>query len=183
MNWAIEEKSYSQRRACGLIGLDRRTYRYASRRSDEVEIRVRLKAVADQRRRFTSPSIAHQTWAEQTTLYTLDEQLLVLARSASCPAEQVFVAGILSRGVPRKLGMANDNLATYKAKRDHFRQTREPSGHLELRMPELIVFAVVWDCLIRGYPRGRAVDPLGKPRVSPRRDLRWDKAIELAEAV
>ena len=100
MNWAIEEKSYSQRRACGLIGLDPKTYRYASRRSDEVEIRVRLKAVADQRRRFTSPSIAHQTWAKQTTLYTLDEQLLVLARSASCPAEQVFVAGILSRGVP-----------------------------------------------------------------------------------
>jgi hypothetical protein len=46
------EKSYSQRRACGLIGLDPKTYRYASRRSDEVEIRVRLKALADQRRRF-----------------------------------------------------------------------------------------------------------------------------------
>jgi putative transposase len=52
VNWAIEEKSYSQRRACGLIGLDPKTYRYASRRSDEVEIRVRLKALADQRRRF-----------------------------------------------------------------------------------------------------------------------------------
>ena len=78
--------------------------------------------------------------------------------------------------------MANDNLATYKAKRD-FRQTREPSGHLELRMPELIVFAVVWDCLNRGYPRGRADRPSRNQRVSPRRDLRWDKAIELAEAV
>ena len=52
MNWAIEEKSYSQRRACGLIRLDPKTYRYASRRSDEAEIRVRLKALADQRRRF-----------------------------------------------------------------------------------------------------------------------------------
>jgi len=52
VNRAIEEKSYSQRRACGLIGLDPKTYRYASRRSDEVEIRVRLKALADQRRRF-----------------------------------------------------------------------------------------------------------------------------------
>ena len=29
MTWAIEEKSYSQRRACGLIGLDPKTYRYA----------------------------------------------------------------------------------------------------------------------------------------------------------
>jgi hypothetical protein len=36
------------------------------------------------------------------------------------------------------MGMANDKLTTYKAKRD-FRQTREPSGHLEPRMPELIV--------------------------------------------
>ena len=31
VTWAIEEKSYSQRRACGLIGLDPKTYRYASR--------------------------------------------------------------------------------------------------------------------------------------------------------
>jgi hypothetical protein len=40
VNWAIDEKSYSQRRACGSIRLDPKTYRYASRRSDEVEIRV-----------------------------------------------------------------------------------------------------------------------------------------------
>lgn len=52
MNWAMEEKSYSQRRACGLIGLDLKTYRYASRRSDDVEIRERLKTLAGQRRRF-----------------------------------------------------------------------------------------------------------------------------------
>jgi len=52
VTWAIEEKSYSQRRACGLIGLDPKTYRYASRRSDDGEIRERLKALAGQRRRF-----------------------------------------------------------------------------------------------------------------------------------
>lgn len=52
MTWAIEEKSYSQRRACSLIGLDPKTYRYASRRSDDVTIRERLKTLADQRRRF-----------------------------------------------------------------------------------------------------------------------------------
>jgi putative transposase len=52
VNWAIEEKSYSQRRACGLIGLDPKTYRYASRRSDDVELRARLKALASERRRF-----------------------------------------------------------------------------------------------------------------------------------
>ncbi len=52
MTWAIEEKSYSQRRACGLIELDPKTYRYASRRSDDVEIRERLKILAGRRRRF-----------------------------------------------------------------------------------------------------------------------------------
>jgi putative transposase len=52
VNWAIEEKSYSQRRACGLIGLAPKTYRYASQRSDDVEIRERLKTLAGQRRRF-----------------------------------------------------------------------------------------------------------------------------------
>ena len=52
MTWAIEEKSYSQRWACGLIGLDPKTYRYASRRSDDATIRERLKTLAGQRRRF-----------------------------------------------------------------------------------------------------------------------------------
>lgn len=52
MTWAIEEKSYSQRRACSLIGLSPKTYRYASRRSNDARIRERLKIVAGQRRRF-----------------------------------------------------------------------------------------------------------------------------------
>ncbi len=52
MTWAIEEKCYSQRRACGLIGLDTKTYRYAPRRPDDTDIRVRLKELAQQRRRF-----------------------------------------------------------------------------------------------------------------------------------
>ena len=52
MNWAIQEKGYSQRRACGLIGLAPKTYRYASRRSDDAELRARLKGLASERRRF-----------------------------------------------------------------------------------------------------------------------------------
>jgi putative transposase len=52
VTWAIEEKSYSQRRACGLIGLDPKTYRYGSRRPDDAELRGRLKALASERRRF-----------------------------------------------------------------------------------------------------------------------------------
>jgi len=55
VTWAINEKSYSQRRACALIGLDPKTYRYASRRSDDVDTRDRLKTLAGQRRRFGYP--------------------------------------------------------------------------------------------------------------------------------
>lgn len=46
MDWAIEEKSRSQRRACGLIGLDPKTYRYAPRRPDDAGLRARLRALA-----------------------------------------------------------------------------------------------------------------------------------------
>ena len=52
MTWATAEKNYSQRRACGLIGLAPKTFRYASRRSDDMELRARLKALASERRRF-----------------------------------------------------------------------------------------------------------------------------------
>lgn len=52
MALAIEEKCYSQRRACGLIGLDPKTFRYVSRRADDTAVRVRLKELALERRRF-----------------------------------------------------------------------------------------------------------------------------------
>ena len=52
MRWAIEQKGYSQRRACGLIGMEPKTYRYAPRREDDESTRERLKELANQRRRF-----------------------------------------------------------------------------------------------------------------------------------
>ena len=52
MTWVIEEKDYSQRRACRLVGLAPKTYRYISRRPDDGEARVRLRALANERRRF-----------------------------------------------------------------------------------------------------------------------------------
>ena len=52
MTWAVREKSYSQRRACGLVGLHPKTYRYASKRSGDEELRQRLRKLASQRRRF-----------------------------------------------------------------------------------------------------------------------------------
>ncbi len=51
MSWAIEEKDYSQRRACTLIGLAPKVYRYR-RSEDDGVLRTRLKALAAQRRRF-----------------------------------------------------------------------------------------------------------------------------------
>lgn len=52
MAWAIEEKSYSQRRACELVGMSPRIYRYRSRRPDDVGLRIRLRKLAAERRRF-----------------------------------------------------------------------------------------------------------------------------------
>ena len=52
MAWAIAEKSYSQRRACALVGIAAKTYRYVSKRGDDVVLRERLRALAYQRRRF-----------------------------------------------------------------------------------------------------------------------------------
>ena len=42
----------SERRACGLIGLDRSTHRYRRRADRNVELRQRLRELAEQRRRF-----------------------------------------------------------------------------------------------------------------------------------
>ena len=52
MTWAIGQKSYSQRRACALVGLHPKTYRYASSRPDDLALRAKLKELASQRRRF-----------------------------------------------------------------------------------------------------------------------------------
>ena len=52
MTWAIDQKGYSQRRACKLVGLQPKTYRYASTRPDDGALRARLKELAPQRRRF-----------------------------------------------------------------------------------------------------------------------------------
>ena len=41
MIWAIEEKGYSQRRACGLIGMEPKTYRYASAQEEKLTVRRR----------------------------------------------------------------------------------------------------------------------------------------------
>jgi len=52
VSWAIEEKDYSQRRACALVGLAPKVYRSRTRRADDGVLRTRLKALAAHRRRF-----------------------------------------------------------------------------------------------------------------------------------
>ena len=53
VTWAIREKSYSQRRACRLVGpAPQDRYRYASQRSDDTALRTKLRELASQRRRF-----------------------------------------------------------------------------------------------------------------------------------
>ena len=48
----MNEKGYSQRRACKLVGIEPKTCRYVSRRQDDGAVRVRLRALAGERRRF-----------------------------------------------------------------------------------------------------------------------------------
>jgi len=48
----MKEKSYSQRRACALAGIDPRVYRRRSTRPADVELRVRMKELASELRRF-----------------------------------------------------------------------------------------------------------------------------------
>lgn len=52
MSWAIDERDYSQRRACRLAGLAPKVYRHRTRRRDDGVLRTRLLALAACRRRF-----------------------------------------------------------------------------------------------------------------------------------
>jgi putative transposase len=52
VTWAIQQKNYSQRRACVLVGIAAKTYRYGSRRAEDSELRRRLRELAAERRRF-----------------------------------------------------------------------------------------------------------------------------------
>jgi putative transposase len=50
--WAVKEKGYSQRRACSLLNIAPKVFRYLSRRGDDAALRTRLRALAAERRRF-----------------------------------------------------------------------------------------------------------------------------------
>jgi putative transposase len=48
----MTEKGYSQRRACALVGIDPRVYRYRSTRGGDETLRRRLHELSAERRRF-----------------------------------------------------------------------------------------------------------------------------------
>lgn len=52
MDWATKVKSYTQRRACALAGIDSLVYRRTSKRPADTELRARMKELASERRRF-----------------------------------------------------------------------------------------------------------------------------------
>ena len=52
MDWAMKEKSYSQRRACALAGIDPRVYRRQPKRPEDTTLRRRLRELSAERRRF-----------------------------------------------------------------------------------------------------------------------------------
>ncbi len=52
MSAACEAHDISERRACAILGADRASVRYNARRGDDGPLRVRLRALAAERRRF-----------------------------------------------------------------------------------------------------------------------------------
>ncbi len=48
----MKEKSYSQRRACALVGIDPRVYRRQPTRPEDWQLRERLRELSGERRRF-----------------------------------------------------------------------------------------------------------------------------------
>jgi putative transposase len=52
VDWAMTQKGYQQRQACVLAGIDPRVYRRPPKRSEDADMRTRLKDLPSERRRF-----------------------------------------------------------------------------------------------------------------------------------
>ena len=50
------EMGLSERRACSIVGADRKMIRYCSRRPPDIELRARLRELANERRRSLARS-------------------------------------------------------------------------------------------------------------------------------
>lgn len=63
----------SERRACLILAVDRTSMRYAHRRSDDGDLRSRLREIAGERRRFGYRRLAAATKAAEELLLKLRE--------------------------------------------------------------------------------------------------------------
>ena len=85
MTWAIENKGYSQRRACDLVGMASRVYRYRPTRPNDAGLRKGLReqpcALRNRRRRrsLSSISLSRSAIAASRSAMAVDAN----ARSAS----------------------------------------------------------------------------------------------------
>ena len=53
MRYLVEEKAYTERRACRLVGIARSTHRYQHRvAADEVDLRARIRTLANEREAY-----------------------------------------------------------------------------------------------------------------------------------
>ncbi|MFP6559560.1 IS3 family transposase [Paraburkholderia sp. B3] len=57
MQQVIEQHGYSERRACALVSLNRRTFRRLAPADADCAVRERLRELAQERRRFGSPRL------------------------------------------------------------------------------------------------------------------------------
>ena len=95
----MTETSHSQRRACALVGMDPKTYRYESRRPDDAGIRKRLRELAEQRRRFGYRRL-HILPAREGIRLNHKSSIAAIARNGSRCASEAGASGRSAR-VPR----------------------------------------------------------------------------------
>ena len=57
--YAIESLGLSERRACLLTGISPSVYRYRSKQGDVAALRLRMRELAGERKRFGSPRLHH----------------------------------------------------------------------------------------------------------------------------
>ncbi len=115
MDWAIEERGYSQRRACGRVGIAPRVYRCRSPRPDDAGLRQRLRELAAQRRRFGYRRLhlllrqegVAVNWKKLYRLYK-EERLTVKKRGGRKRASEIYLERALHRTYwPRHLEQAS----------------------------------------------------------------------------
>ena len=95
----MTETSHSPRRACALVGMDPKTYRYESRRPDDAGIRKRLRELAEQRRRFGYRRL-HILPAREGIRLNHKSSIAAIARNGSRCASEAGASGRSAR-VPR----------------------------------------------------------------------------------